>query len=55
VAGGVVSGTWSRDGDRVHVGWFKESGRPPRKALEVEVARLSTILGRDLQVAVAPQ
>ncbi|TMC80074.1 MAG: winged helix DNA-binding domain-containing protein [Chloroflexi bacterium] len=55
VAGGVVSGTWSRDGDLVRVGWFKETGRPPRKALEVEVARLSTIVGRDLHVAMAPQ
>src|SRR5437867_2454138 len=28
VAGGVESGTWSRDGDRVRVAWFKETGRP---------------------------
>ena len=55
VAGGVVSGTWSRDGDQVRVAWFKETGRPPQTALEAETARLSTILGRDLHVAVAPQ
>jgi hypothetical protein len=54
VAGGVVRGTWQLDGDRVRIAWFKEAGRPPRKALEAEVARLSAILDRDLGAAVSP-
>ena len=52
VAAGVVSGTWELDGDRARVAWFSEAGRPPRRALEAEVARLSSILGRDLQAAI---
>ena len=44
VAGGVVCGTWELDGDRVRVAWHTEAGRPPRKALKAEVARLSSIL-----------
>jgi hypothetical protein len=52
VAGGVVRGTWELEGDRVRVAWFKEAGKPPRKALEAEVARLSSILGRDLTTSV---
>ena len=49
VAGGVVRGTWELDGDRVRVDWFAELGRPPRTALQAEVARLSAILGRELR------
>ena len=52
VAGGPVSGTWELDGDEVRVAWFKEAGRAPRKALESEVARLSSILDRDLHAAI---
>ena len=52
VASGVVRGTWDLDGDRVHVGWFGEAGRPPSKALGAEVDRLSSILGRDLELTV---
>jgi hypothetical protein len=52
VAGGVVSGTWELDGDQVKVTWFKEAGRPPRKALGAEVGRLGSILDRDLGVAI---
>lgn len=48
VAGGVVSGTWSSRADEVSVTWFGESGQPPRTALEEEVARLGTLLGRPL-------
>ena len=29
-------------------GWFGEAGRPPRTALQAEVDRLSSILGREL-------
>jgi len=53
VAGGAVCGTWELDGDRVRVAWHREAGRPPRTALEAEVARLSSILDRDLQSAIS--
>jgi hypothetical protein len=49
VAGGAVGGTWSLQDDRVAVSWFAEAGRPPRKALGEEVARLGSILDRDLR------
>ncbi|MFN2470246.1 MAG: winged helix DNA-binding domain-containing protein [Gaiellaceae bacterium] len=53
VAGGAVCGTWKLDRDRVCVAWFEETGRPPRKALEEEVARLSSILDRELESAIS--
>jgi winged helix DNA-binding protein len=53
VAGGVVCGTWALDHDRVRVAWFKEAGKPPRTALEAEVARLSSILDRGLGSAIS--
>ena len=49
VAGGVVAGTWELDRAIIRVDWFREAGRLPRRALGDEVARLGTILGRDLQ------
>jgi hypothetical protein len=49
VVGGVVRGTWELDGNRLRVGWFREAGRPPRAALRVEVARMSSILDRKLR------
>ena len=49
VAGGVVSGTWELDGDQVRVAWFGEAGKPPRRALDAEVLRLSELLDRDLE------
>ena len=52
VAGGVVRGTWELDRDQVSVSWFREAGRPPRKALEAETERLASILGRDLAPAI---
>jgi hypothetical protein len=52
VAGGMVRGTWTLDGDLVRVGWFKEAGRPPRTRLDAEVERLAAILGRDLRAEV---
>ncbi|MGH2554293.1 MAG: DNA glycosylase AlkZ-like family protein, partial [Actinomycetota bacterium] len=54
VAGGVVRGTWDLDGEQVRIAWFEEAGRLPRKALEAEVARLSSILDRDLSAAISP-
>ena len=52
VVGGVVRGTWELDGDELRVAWFGEAGRPPRKELSAEAARLSTIVGRDLRPAI---
>lgn len=52
VAGGVVHGTWDLEDDRVRVSWFGEARRPSRRALDAEVARLSSILERDLEVSV---
>jgi hypothetical protein len=53
VAGGVVRGTWKIAADKVQVEWFKEGGAVPRAALQGEVERLSTILGRDLRLAMS--
>ncbi|HEV8534950.1 MAG TPA: crosslink repair DNA glycosylase YcaQ family protein [Candidatus Limnocylindria bacterium] len=53
VAGGVVSGTWALDGDRASVAWFRHAGKPPRNAIEAEVARLSSILDRELRAAIS--
>jgi hypothetical protein len=53
VARGSVCGTWELDGERVRVAWFREAGRPPRKALDEEIARLSSILDRDLSMAIS--
>ena len=52
VACGVVCGTWEVDRDRLRVSWFPEAGRPPRRALQAEVGRLSSILDRDLGPAI---
>ena len=52
VGAGVVRGTWELDGQVVRVAWFREAGRPPRKALEAEVARLSSILGGGHRAAI---
>ena len=49
VAGGVVCGTWERIGDVVAIAWFKEAGPIPRHDLQPEVARLSTIVDRELR------
>ena len=53
VAGGIVRGTWSLDGNTVRVAWFSESGPVPRAALRAEAERLSGILGRDLGVVLS--
>lgn len=52
VAGGVVSGTWALSDHQVTVSWFAEAGRSPLPALEGEVARLATILDRELELTV---
>jgi DNA glycosylase AlkZ-like len=53
VAGGAVRGTWDLDGDHVRIAWFDEAGAPPRRALAAEVARLSSLLDRDLRASIA--
>jgi hypothetical protein len=53
VAGGIVRGTWEIAADTVQVVWFREGGAIPRTALRAEAERLSTILGRDLRLAVS--
>jgi hypothetical protein len=52
LAGGVIRGTWELVRDDVRIAWFREAGRPPRKAIDAEVSRLSSILGRDLHAAI---
>jgi hypothetical protein len=53
VAGGVVAGTWSLDGDRATITWFAESGRVPTKAIRAEVERMASLLGRELTLVIA--
>jgi Winged helix DNA-binding domain len=53
VVGGVVCGTWELEGDQVRVSWFGEAGRPPRKGLDAELARLDSIIGRDLRPVIS--
>ena len=53
LSGGVVRGTWGVAADRLQVIWFKEAGAVQRTALRGEVGRLSTILGRDLELEVS--
>jgi len=52
VARGAACGTWELDGEGVRVAWFKEAGPVPRRALDEEVSRLSSILDRDLRASV---
>jgi winged helix DNA-binding protein len=52
LAGGVVRGTWAVSGERAQVAWFREAGAVQRTALQAEVKRLSTILGRELRLEV---
>jgi hypothetical protein len=49
IVGGVVSGTWTRTDDTVAIAWFAEAAPPVREAVDAEVARLGTILGRPLR------
>lgn len=49
ITGGVVCGTWSRQGDQLTVSWQAES-HPPWEAIQQESTRLAAILGRDLRV-----
>jgi hypothetical protein len=49
IVGGVVCGTWARQGNELTVAWLDEKQRPD-ELIEQEVARVAGILGRDLQV-----
>ena len=49
VAGGVVSGTWVRDGDALRLTWLGSGPRPDAHLAE-EGRRLSILLGRELRV-----
>jgi hypothetical protein len=49
VRGGVVCGTWELDREAVRGTWFSEAGQLPRGALQEEVERLSSIVGRNLR------
>jgi Winged helix DNA-binding domain len=49
IVGGEVCGTWAWRGDQLTVSWLDER-RPPRKAIEQEVARVAGILGGDLRL-----
>lgn len=51
-AGGIVSGTWSLEGDLMQVSWFRECGKRPIKALEAEAKRLSAIADRPLHLSI---
>jgi hypothetical protein len=52
VAGGAVCGTWTLDRDVLRVAWFTEAGTPPRKMLQAELTRLSSILDRELRAVI---
>jgi hypothetical protein len=52
VAGGVVAGTWELQPSTAPISWFREAGRVPRRALDAEVARLSSIVGRELEAEI---
>ena len=49
VAGGVVAGTWSVKGDDVRIAWFPEASPADSRALDEQVARLSTLEDRRLR------
>jgi len=52
LVGGVIGGTWELARSEVRIAWFREAGRPPRKALDAEALRLASVLGRDLEAAI---
>jgi len=54
VRGGVVSGTWERDGSTLRISWFAEVGKPPKQALTAETARFAKLVGRDLAIEIVP-
>jgi winged helix DNA-binding protein len=53
VTGGVVTGTWETDGDRLRVAWFHQAGRPPAAKLNAETKRMAGIMDRPLTLEVA--
>ena len=51
IAGGVVCGTWTREGDALTVTWLDERRRP-QETIGREADRLAAILGRNLHLRV---
>jgi hypothetical protein len=49
ILGGVVCGTWAREGDDLTVTWLDERPRPD-KAIERETGRLADLLGSELHL-----
>ena len=49
---GAICGTWELVRDEARIAWFRETGRPPRRAIGAEIARLASILGRELRAEV---
>ncbi len=52
MAGGVVRGTWVRNGDELTVAWLDELPVPV-PAVEQETERLAGLLDRDLHLTLA--
>lgn len=50
IVGGVVCGTWARQGHQLTVTWLDERRRPD-EAIEQESGRLADLLGRDLRLS----
>ena len=50
---GVVAGTWAVRQARLDIIWAPDAGRAPRKALADEASRLSSFIGRTLELSVA--
>lgn len=50
VVGGVVRGTWARQGDDLTVAWLDDRPRPDGP-IKQEAERLAAILDRDLRVS----
>jgi hypothetical protein len=53
VRGGVVAGTWELHGNALHIGWFASGRAPSKAAFADEVARLASMIGRDLEFEIA--
>ncbi len=49
---GQVAATWKIDREMLAVSWFAEAGRPPGAEVEAEVERLSSLMDRDLTLAI---
>jgi hypothetical protein len=52
---GRVAGTWEAKDDTLHVACFKESGKPPKKQIEAEAARIEAYTGNKMALRIAEQ